>query len=350
MKYTKGECPVDSYDKNWIEKALVWFEQKLGSNYIRSRKYLIPAHCHFNYPDFNTQEAIEYFITYICDFIEFDRSLVDFTLIWDKDELEGFTEEIGNDISISKKYGIDIYTKDLNNFDITFNSIAYQLVFMKLVHKTVFNFPNKYMMDLAMLIEGFGILKTNNFIVSRQSHDFRYSEWSVKSFGVFNHRMYGYSLALLNEYCFGENNDALEAFLCPDAKACYRQSKNYLAQEKESSSPTQTIGIIKDEEVFIRKDFYENGSIRIISHVVNGKYEGMMTFFHQNGLLWSQRLYKNNNSYTVFSNFNKYDEPVEKGTLFEGNGTLYIYKPNGILDYIEEYKDGLLIKQTFHKD
>jgi hypothetical protein len=350
MLYAIPGCPVDNYDKDWLEKALLWFEHKLGCDYIMNKKYLVPAYCKFQYPDFNTHEAIQYFIEYICDFISLDAGLISFELIWDNDkELDDFAENVLSNIANSsqtgvantQRYGIYIFTKDINDFDITFNSIAYQLTYIKLEYQSVFNFPNKYMIDFAMLIEGFGILNTNNFVTSRQWHDYRYSAWHVKAYGSFNHRMYGYLLALLNEYRNGIDDKTLETFLCSDAKAFYLQSKNFLAKEKELGHLTSLKGrIIKDEEVFIQKQFYGNGGIRIISHVVDGKFEGRMIFFHQNGQLWSERLYKNNNSYTVFSNFNKYGDAVEKGTLSQGNGTLYIYNPDGSLDKIEEYFNG----------
>ena len=64
-----------------------------------------------------------------------------------------------------------------------------------------------------------------------------------------------------------------------------------------------------------------------------------MIFYHQNGKLWSERVYKNGISYSVLSNYNSDGIPVEKGTLKEGTGTLYIYNPDGSLSRIEQYQN-----------
>ena len=82
-----------------------------------------------------------------------------------------------------------------------------------------------------------------------------------------------------------------------------------------------------------------------IAHYKNGQYEGLMTFYHQNGKLWSERIYRNGMPYTVLFNHGSDGDPVEKGTLNEGNGTLHIYNPNGSLLRIEEYRNSERISE-----
>lgn len=95
----------------------------------------------------------------------------------------------------------------------------------------------------------------------------------------------------------------------------------------------------------MHKFFYENGKIKRITHYKDGKSHGMMLFYHQNGRLWSERIYRNEIPFTVVSNYNSYGNPVEKGTLKDGNGTSYIYHSNRSLLKIEEYNNQQKIKK-----
>lgn len=72
----------------------------------------------------------------------------------------------------------------------------------------------------------------------------------------------------------------------------------------------------------------------------NGKY----IFKYDNGHIWSERIYRNGIPWTVEFN-NKIDgSPQEKGTLKNGNGTLFIYNEKGTLIAIKYYRNGQLEK------
>ncbi len=68
------------------------------------------------------------------------------------------------------------------------------------------------------------------------------------------------------------------------------------------------------------------------------------TYYHTNGEIWSEIYFKNGLFWTVISNFNSNGDKVEKGTLKDGNGTRYIYNDEGVLLYIETFKNGVRIK------
>ena len=73
------------------------------------------------------------------------------------------------------------------------------------------------------------------------------------------------------------------------------------------------------------------------------KYSGLSKQYHNNGQVWTERLYKNGLLISVLSNYDKNGKPLDKGTLVNGNGTLNLYNEEGKLYLIETYKDGLLI-------
>ena len=72
MLFKKSKLPVDAFDKDLIEKSLIWFENKIGADFIKSREYLVFGKCNFKFNKFENDEAIRYFIDYICNYIQLD--------------------------------------------------------------------------------------------------------------------------------------------------------------------------------------------------------------------------------------------------------------------------------------
>lgn len=61
---------------------------------------------------------------------------------------------------------------------------------------------------------------------------------------------------------------------------------------------------------------------------------------YNNGKLWRELIFKNGKPWTVISNYDLTGKPQKKGTLKNGNGTLYEYDEGSNLLRIEEYKNG----------
>ncbi|MCK4560318.1 MAG: hypothetical protein KAV45_11075 [Calditrichia bacterium] len=71
-------------------------------------------------------------------------------------------------------------------------------------------------------------------------------------------------------------------------------------------------------------------------------YSGTLSIDYESGNVWSERIYRNGVPWTVLSNFNEDGKPQEKGSLKDGNGTLYIYDEKGKLIEIITFDDGKL--------
>ncbi len=70
------------------------------------------------------------------------------------------------------------------------------------------------------------------------------------------------------------------------------------------------------------------------------KYSGEYVFYYSNGNIWSKRIYKNGLPWTVMSNFDLNGNPQEKGTLKNGEGTLYFWNENGTYAEVLTFKNG----------
>lgn len=55
------------------------------------------------------------------------------------------------------------------------------------------------------------------------------------------------------------------------------------------------------------------------------KYSGEYTFYYPNGKIWSKRIYKDGLPWSVLSNYDSDGKIQDKGTLMEGEGTLYAW-------------------------
>lgn len=73
------------------------------------------------------------------------------------------------------------------------------------------------------------------------------------------------------------------------------------------------------------------------------KFSGTLNWYHENGNLWSQRIINEGRVWTVINNFDSNGKEVEKGSLINGSGSLFIYSEDGVLELIEHYKAGGLV-------
>lgn len=87
-------------------------------------------------------------------------------------------------------------------------------------------------------------------------------------------------------------------------------------------------------------NYYENGKTESIANYSNGKLDGNYKYFHDNGQLWTERIYKDGDLLEVISNFSKQGIKNNPGTIKNGTGTLNIYDADGNLTETDEYVDG----------
>ncbi len=123
----------------------------------------------------------------------------------------------------------------------------------------------------------------------------------------------------------------------------YLESKPWLEYRKEFYWDGQ----LKIESVFKKgkkhgyyNTYYPNGKQQCDCNFSNGKEDSLQTIYFDNGQIWTQRIYKNGKPWSVISNYDSLGHPLEKGSLKDGNGTLYLYDEKAVLIKIEHYKNG----------
>lgn len=84
-----------------------------------------------------------------------------------------------------------------------------------------------------------------------------------------------------------------------------------------------------------------------INRIKSMKYT--IDYFHKNSQLWQELTVQNNVRIDVLCNYDKNGNPQEKGTLKNGNGTVYTYDEDGALYSIDEFKNSKFIKRIFQK-
>ena len=93
-------------------------------------------------------------------------------------------------------------------------------------------------------------------------------------------------------------------------------------------------------------EYYENGKVLKEFNHENGKPNGVCKYYYDNGQLWTERILKDSENWTVISNFDKKGNPLDAGTLKNGNGTLKLYNEQGELTNTLTYENGKEIKRN----
>ena len=91
-------------------------------------------------------------------------------------------------------------------------------------------------------------------------------------------------------------------------------------------------------------EYYNTGEIMANYSFINGMKEGSYYYYHINGQLWTERIYKSGLLWEIISNYDKNGNAIDHGDIVEGTGTVIVYNENGIIQTTLIYKNGILQK------
>jgi antitoxin component YwqK of YwqJK toxin-antitoxin module len=93
-----------------------------------------------------------------------------------------------------------------------------------------------------------------------------------------------------------------------------------------------------------RETFYANGQSQCNCHYKNDEKHGEQSVHWDNGQLYYKAIYEEGKLVNVLAYFNKNGQPLEIGSIKNGNGEWLQYDDNGQIEKIEIYENGKLKK------
>lgn len=141
--------------------------------------------------------------------------------------------------------------------------------------------------------------------------------------GCGHFKMYDDSLRLVSdcEYKFGLQHGTTIVYY-PEGKK--RAEYNFVMDNMEGK----------------QRSFRKSGALLAVYMTHEGDYDGTMTIYHDNGKVWTRRIYVNGLLWNVEMNNDANGNPMNKGTIKNGTGTMLRYDEKGKLIYTYEFLNG----------
>lgn len=95
--------------------------------------------------------------------------------------------------------------------------------------------------------------------------------------------------------------------------------------------------------------YYPNGKVKSITHYAHGQLDGVYFYYHENGQLWTERLYRDGLLWEVRCNYSENGEKNDPGTLKNGTGTVHTYATDGKLKRTVHYLNGTEVRRESHE-
>jgi len=92
------------------------------------------------------------------------------------------------------------------------------------------------------------------------------------------------------------------------------------------------------------KIYRDNGKLEVEGAYLNDKLHGTYKYYFPNGQLWFEIRYENGQRWEIIGNYDMEGNVKEKGTLQDGEGTVYYYHQDGRLREIITYKKGKVVE------
>jgi antitoxin component YwqK of YwqJK toxin-antitoxin module len=363
--FSKPKCPVEGTTKKWIEDAMLWFRDHPSVKDLHDIPFLLPTIENFGNADENSEEMAWRFAKKLGEFLKLDPGKFNLTFI-DPDFAEmpeGFRLQKFENVTypvysqrdpLTKIFTVYIEKPELQNGEVFLASLLYQLLFLKLKSENFCTDPSGHLTSLYSVVAGTGVLSANGIVNYKKWNGVSYSGWRISSRGYLSQSIYGYALALLADFR-EEESPEWSRFLCRDVKAYFERSVRYIDSTKDKISfllnnSKAILSPLPPDYRYTSVTHYDDGMIYMESEMKNSLRDGITKFFYRNGNLWTEWVYKDNRPFTVLSNYDPKGNKLEKGTLKEGNGTLYLYRTGNALEKIQYFKNGDLTREDLFSD
>lgn len=240
---SKPKCPVDKDDKEWIEKALVWFEYKLGKDFLQSVPFITPTTKYFDRKLTKSEDSARYCLEKVAEWMDVEQGSLNLSFYSEEtiEFSEGLVTEHDPESKTSAgkyqeasegKYEIMVEVRQLQDPLSLIATFAHELAHVKLLGEWKLEDNDEYLTDLATVVWGLGIFNANSVIKSGAWHGSTHYGWSVGRQGYMTQQMFAYALALMSSYR-GESNPEWLKFLCNDVNAYFKRAMEFIGTYPE---------------------------------------------------------------------------------------------------------------------
>jgi len=108
---------------------------------------------------------------------------------------------------------------------------------------------------------------------------------------------------------------------------------------------TTTMDYYEILELGITESYLVNGNLKNIGTYVDGKATGEWKVYHDNNSIYQIKHWDNGKLLNIISCYDNEGNPLDKGSLINGNGTVNYYDESGHLTSTKTYIDGVIEKE-----
>ena len=152
-------------------------------------------------------------------------------------------------------------------------------------------------------------------------------------------------------YFVDGKKDGEQFFYHPNGKKSSSELWNYGTYTKMNSIYDKSGNLISSNGSGNLQTYYSNGQLKFECNHINGFRNGVGIWYYDNGVVMQKVLFKydaNKNSHLtweIIETNTSQGKPLEKGTLTNGNGTIFNYDKNNKLVSIITYVEGKAFKK-----
>lgn len=238
----KIELPIAIDDKDWLEEAFLFFEARLGKDFLLNQPMVLPTRDFFNRDFKNTENDAYYVLERVAHIMQVDPSGINLTFYREPSSIElteGLATVQDGDYQLTAgKYleysdgGIEIMVegKQLMNPVSLIATIAHEVTHLKLLREDILKENDELLTEIAMLVYGFGIFNANTAMVRMDTWSgFTHTGWRVSGGdGYLHYKIHGFALALYANYRH-EIDPEWTRYLDKEVRKVFKKSLNYIA-------------------------------------------------------------------------------------------------------------------------
>jgi hypothetical protein len=256
MPFGSAKCPVTKEDKRWIEEAMLWFVDQLGSKALCQAEVILPTEEYFPDKYLGTQISAEKVVWRVCDYMGIDPSTVQGRIYAEQRNVlpadsplyHGIKQQHTGTAGMygaagrnrkGKRLGVvGIEASKLENPPAVVAAAAHEVGHHILVDKRLpqETLARECLTDLVPVFLGLGILTANAAFRFFKWQRAQASGWEASRQGYLSEETYGYALA-----CFAwmrnEENPVWAKHLTLNIRTYLKKSLKYLHKTRDTSLP-----------------------------------------------------------------------------------------------------------------